>query len=38
MKGLSRCYVCNDAINWYENGGHIYVDGTTICSDCLEIE
>ena len=30
----SKCEVCRDGINFDEDGGHIYPDGTVICCGC----
>jgi hypothetical protein len=35
---MSNCDRCTDVIDFDNNGGHIYPDGTVICPECLEIK
>ena len=30
----TKCGSCSNVIDFEEDGGHIYPDGTTICSNC----
>lgn len=30
----THCFVCDDIINWDEDGGHIYANGLTTCPRC----
>ena len=31
---LTICDDCQTEIDWDEDGGHIYPDGSTVCSQC----
>jgi hypothetical protein len=31
---MTTCIICNDEINYDEDGGHIYPDGCVVCADC----
>ena len=30
----THCFVCDDIIDWDNDGGHIYADGSTMCPQC----